>query len=150
LRWLLRQQSWNPFSPEAVEFVELNFDFHPRAVKAWLEQVGFRVERLRSVSHFRWGPLKRLIPLEVLVALDAALQPTGQWWQLSPSVFVLSRATGQPVEPQAGTFWRCPHCLSLDISEEADGLRCQRCGRLWGKRGGVFDFKTPLEGDSSG
>src|SRR6185436_7909443 len=32
LRWLLRRQAWNPFAPEPVEFIELNFDFHPRTM----------------------------------------------------------------------------------------------------------------------
>ena len=31
-RWLLRRQSWNPFERTPIEFVEMNFDFHP----AWV------------------------------------------------------------------------------------------------------------------
>jgi len=37
LRFVLRRQTWSPFSPEPVEFTELNFDFHPKAVRAWLK-----------------------------------------------------------------------------------------------------------------
>ena len=33
LRWLLRRQDWNPFDREPVEYVELNYDFHPAAVR---------------------------------------------------------------------------------------------------------------------
>ena len=33
-RYLLRRQAWDPFSREPVEFAELNFDFHPRAMPA--------------------------------------------------------------------------------------------------------------------
>jgi SAM-dependent methyltransferase len=92
-RWALRRQDWSPFSAEPVEFAELNFDFHPVAVRRWLVAAGFSVDRQLTVSHFRLGALKRLVPLGVLVALDSVAQLTGGWWQLSPSVFIRSRAT---------------------------------------------------------
>ena len=41
LRYLLGQQKWSPFTREPVEFVKLNFDFHPQAVRAWLQGLGF-------------------------------------------------------------------------------------------------------------
>ena len=41
LRYLLGRQKWSPFTLEPVEFVELNFDFHPKAVQNWLKEVGF-------------------------------------------------------------------------------------------------------------
>lgn len=95
LRWGLRRQDWSPFSAEAVEFAELNFDFHPLAVARWLRQAGFTVERQLTVSHFRLGALKRLVPLGLLVWLDSVAQWTGGLWQLSPSVFVRARASKQ-------------------------------------------------------
>ncbi|MGA9533875.1 MAG: class I SAM-dependent methyltransferase [Anaerolineales bacterium] len=100
LRWMLRRQRWSPFSPEPIEFAELNFDFHPAAVRGWLAAAGFVVERQLTVSHFRLGILKRLLPLGLLVALDAAAQWTGDLWQLSPSVFLRARAS-QPESPAA-------------------------------------------------
>src|SRR3990172_1769918 len=55
LRWMLRRQSWSPFTREPVEFAALNFDFHPGAVFDWLAAAGFTVEAKRTVSHFRLG-----------------------------------------------------------------------------------------------
>jgi len=92
LRWLGRRQSWNPFDPEPVEFVELNFNFHPEAVRVWLQETGFVVERQLAVSNFRLPLVKSLIPPRALVAADSALQPIGRWIRLSPSVFVLAQA----------------------------------------------------------
>jgi SAM-dependent methyltransferase len=88
LRWLFRAQSWNPFDETPVEFAELNFDFHPRAVRAWLSAAGFRVDRQLAVSYLRLPIVKRIVPTALLVALDSLLQPTGRWVQFSPSVFV--------------------------------------------------------------
>jgi ubiquinone/menaquinone biosynthesis C-methylase UbiE len=40
LRYWLGKQDWNPFTLEPVEFVKLNFDFHPRAIRNWLGELG--------------------------------------------------------------------------------------------------------------
>src|SRR5215216_5614779 len=44
-RYLLGRQKWSPFTLESVEFVKLNFDFHPRAVRNWLKDLGFKIEK---------------------------------------------------------------------------------------------------------
>jgi len=96
LRWAIRRQGWSPFTADPVEFAALNFDFHPIAVVDWLKRAGFDVERQLTVSHFRLGLLKRLLPVRLLVWLDAAAQWTGALWQLSPSVFVRARVRQDP------------------------------------------------------
>ncbi len=97
MRYWLRRQSWDPFSLEPVEFAELNFDFHPRAIRRWLADAGFRLEKTRTVSHFRTGFLKKHLPLKSLVWMDSILQPTGNLFQLSPSVFTRSKTLSGPV-----------------------------------------------------
>lgn len=94
LRYLARRQPWNPFSPEPVEFARLNFDFHPVQMEAWLQEAGFVVEARRAVSYFRWEPLKRRVPLNLLLRLETLAQATGRWlWALyAPSVFLRLRA----------------------------------------------------------
>jgi ubiquinone/menaquinone biosynthesis C-methylase UbiE len=141
-RWLLRRQSWNPFDPRPVEFVELNFDFHPRWVRRQMALAGFRVEAARTVSHFRIPLLKRWVPSRWLAALDKMVQPTGRWWQLTPSVFVRARVQKPPAGPLAG-FFCCPVCRSDLLSRNAV-LICSGCGRHWRTDGGIYDFKNPL------
>ena len=97
LRWFGRRQDWNPFNLEPVEFVELNYNFHPGAVRDWLGRAGFAIKRQLAVSHFRLPLVKSLIPTRALVAADSALQPTGAWIQYSPSVFVLAEV--RPPQP---------------------------------------------------
>ncbi len=96
LRWLLRRQGWNPFDRASIEFAPLNYNFHPAAVRAWLGEAGFGVRRLLTVSHFRLGWLKRLLPIGILVAADSLLQWSGRWIQWTPSVFVKSIADRDP------------------------------------------------------
>ena len=144
LRYLLRRQSWSPFSPEPVEFVELNFDFHPRSVRSLLEQNQFSIQRQLTVSHFRIPFLKKIIPLNWLVALDAAAQLTGNWWQLTPSVFVRAQAQGGLLASEAMSMFCCPECGSSPLSEGQLALTCNQCLRKWEIRDGIYDFRHPL------
>ncbi|MDX1437278.1 MAG: class I SAM-dependent methyltransferase [Anaerolineales bacterium] len=145
-RYLLRRQAWDPFSREPVEFAELNFDFHPRAMRGWLEQAGFSIQEQLTVSHFRMALLKRLLPTSILVSMDSAIQRTGNLWQLTPSVFVRATAdkSGSPAQP--GRFFACPECNSdlpgdpRDRIHEAD-ITCASCGHLWEVREGIYIFK---------
>ncbi len=95
LRYWLGRQTWNPFTLQPVEFARLNFDFHPMAIRGWLSRLGFRIDKTLTVSHFRAGVVKRLIPVGLLVWLDSVLQWTGALWQLTPSVFTRARTQGR-------------------------------------------------------
>ena len=142
LRYALRRQPWNPVTPEPVEFAPLNFDFHPATVRTWLKLSGFAVERQLTVSHFRIGWLKRHLPLKLLVAMDSLAQFTGDAWQLSPSVFVRSRAVGAAA-PQAalqGAFFRCPACAA-ELADTPPLLTCSACGKTYPVEDGIYDFR---------
>jgi ubiquinone/menaquinone biosynthesis C-methylase UbiE len=144
-RYLLRRQDWSPFDRQPVEFARLNFDFHPQAVRHWLTDQNFSIERQLTVSHYRMALLKRLLPLKVLVAADAAAQLSGNWWQLTPSVFVRARASGQtppPAEPAA--LFSCPECGHAPLEEQPGALACPACQLRWEFRDGIYDFRAPL------
>jgi ubiquinone/menaquinone biosynthesis C-methylase UbiE/predicted RNA-binding Zn-ribbon protein involved in translation (DUF1610 family) len=149
LRYWMGRQPWNPFSPESVEFAPLNYDFHPRQIQAWCEQLGFHVERKLTVSHFRASVLKRIVPVGLLTAMDALLQPTGGLWQLTPSVFYRLRGGNDDVSSTGGEvaeqqFFRCPQCGNAKLTAQGESLVCENCGRRWGTGGGIYDFRTPL------
>ncbi len=147
LRYLLGRQKWSPFTLEPVEFVKLNFDFHPTAVRTWLQELGFRIEKILTVSHFRLGLLKRLVPTGILVALDGLVQWTGLLWQLTPSVFVRASLGGERSKtvPEVVTLWfKCPGCESWPLEKYDDYLQCSSCASRWAVRDGIYDFKEPL------
>ncbi len=149
LRWCLRRQDWSPFEHTPVEFVELNFDFHPAWMRQQLAAAGFTVQNTRTVSHYRLNLLKRTVPTAWLIRLDGLAQLTGNWWQLTPSLFVQAQAQKILNQPVSG-FFRCPACGSSLLSSpasptEADAvLLCQRCRRGWPYQNGIYDFKTPI------
>jgi ubiquinone/menaquinone biosynthesis C-methylase UbiE len=141
LRYLTRKQSWSPFSLESVEFEKLNFDFHPKAVRGWLKQTGFSLQKQLAVSYLRLGVLKRNLPINWLTRLERILQPTGSWWQLSPSIFTRNQAVGDTPKAQAGMFFKCPVCYSENIEPHGAKLICKACSREWPIRDGIFDFR---------
>jgi ubiquinone/menaquinone biosynthesis C-methylase UbiE len=148
LRYLLGRQTWSPFTHEPVEFVKLNFDFHPRAVRNWLENLGFNIERTLTLSHFRVGFLKRIVPTSILVFLDSLAQWTGAWWQLSPSVFVKAKSMGQvanlPKQESILSYFKCPDCDQSPLIDQTDSLQCSACGKKWGVKDGIYDFRDPI------
>lgn len=158
LRYWLGKQDWSPFTLEPVEFVKLNFDFHPKAVKGWLIELGFSIEKTLAVSHFRLGILKRLFPAKFLAALDGIFQPTGELFQLTPSVFIKSRRDnprgypprGESVAERAGAspapttvmdLFKCPDCGGEKMEDAKEHLRCVHCSAKWNIQNGIYDFR---------
>lgn len=150
LRYLLGRQKWSPFTLEPVEFVKLNFDFHPKAIRNWLEKLGFRMEKTLTLSHFRVGLLKRLVPTSILVFLDSLFQGTGTWWQLSPSVFVKAVSQGPRSVPLPSldnivACFKCPDCGDSPLIDKTEFLECSGCGKRWAVKDGIYDFREPTK-----
>jgi len=144
VRHALGRQDWDPFDQEPVEFVALNFDFHPDYMERCLHEAGFETERRLAVSYLRLALLKQRVPVGLLVALDRLLQPSGKWGAYSPSVFTLNRAEGDtPPAALDGPLFKCLTCGG-PLRREDDTLVCARgCGR-WAIRDGLYDFKEAL------
>ena len=144
-RYALRKQTWSPFNREPIEFVELNFDFHPKWIREQLAAANFSLQQMLSVSHFRIGSLKKAVPVDILVKADSAIQWTGKYWQLSPSVFTLSEGPRHGKVAQADMFFACPRCKQ-PIFEQDSELPCKPCSVIWGLVDGVYNFKEPIKG----
>ncbi|NWF64519.1 MAG: methyltransferase domain-containing protein [Chloroflexi bacterium] len=148
LRYWLRKQSWSPFTREPVEFVKLNFDFHPQAIRQWLNELGFSLGKTLTVSHFRLGLLKRLIPANILAGLDGFFQPTGALFQLTPSVFVKATLPGAATVKVPGTiieYFKCTECGSETLQEKSDRVACPACGSAWLVKDGIYDFREKIK-----
>jgi ubiquinone/menaquinone biosynthesis C-methylase UbiE len=149
LRYLLGKQTWSPFTLEPVEFVELNFDFHPKAVFNWLKELGFSIEKVLSLSHFRVGFLKRIVPTGILVFFDSIFQWTGAFWQVTPSVFVKAVGGNQSAgnmnrELSVLEFFKCPDCSHSPLTDKKEYLECSSCKKKWEFKDGIYDFREPM------
>jgi ubiquinone/menaquinone biosynthesis C-methylase UbiE len=149
LRYWLGKQDWNPFMLEPIEFVKLNFDFHPKAIRGWLRGLGFSIEKTLTVSHFRLGLLKRLVPAKFLAALDGLFQPTGALWQFTPSVFVKAKAGGENQQREiplhVPDLFKCPECGEGNLQDKNDHLLCPSCSARWAVKEGIYDFREKMK-----
>jgi SAM-dependent methyltransferase len=142
-RYALRRQRWSPYDRAPIEFVELNFDFHPDWMKTQLRRAGFSIRSIRAVSTFRLGVLKRLLGAKRLAAIDGALQRPLAALALSPSMFVLGVAPSPfQGEGRGEGLFACPTCrLPLPAQPVDDELGCAN-GHRWPARDGLFDFRA--------
>ena len=151
VRYWFGRQEWNPFTLEPVEFAKLNFNFHPKAIRFWLGELGFTIEKTLTVSHFRLGLLKRIIPARILAALDGFFQPTGIIWQFTPSVFVKAKVEEKNAEKMNKIpihtieLFKCPECENDKLEEKNDYLYCSNCKSQWAVRDGIYDFREQMK-----
>jgi ubiquinone/menaquinone biosynthesis C-methylase UbiE len=150
-RHLARRQQWSPYALDPVEFVALNFDFHPAWMLERIRQAGFDVQDRLSASYLRAGFIKRTLPLKTMVRIDSALQRTASVALLSPSVFLkLSAAsTGAQALPEAASLaageaiFRSPRSGEA-LRRDGESLVCDADGTRWRATANFYDFKEPM------
>jgi SAM-dependent methyltransferase len=152
-RWLLGKQSWSPFATEPVEFVALNFDFHPTWMREQIATTALEIQQQLAVSHFRLPFLKNRIVAQKLAQWDQLLFGFGGVFPISPSVFLkaLSRqerrrsAVGNDQASVAGLF-RCPGCAAESFTLVTPAqVVCGNCQAVFANVAGIWDFKEPVK-----
>jgi ubiquinone/menaquinone biosynthesis C-methylase UbiE len=147
LRHTMGRNGWSPHTQEPVEFVELNFNFHPEYMQEQVKQVGFEIHQAVPVSWFRVGLLKRSVPTSILSGLDSIVQKSG--WKISPSVFLDLELTGQTDsqldigQDNPLNIFKCPRS-NTSVHHE-DDMVVSETGVKWGVYEGVYDFRNPLD-----
>ncbi|MEA4813155.1 MAG: class I SAM-dependent methyltransferase [Anaerolineaceae bacterium] len=147
-RYVLGKQKWNPFSLEPVEFVKLNYNFHPWYVWSELKAAGFHIDDHLAVSRFRSDWFKKHIPHETLVKMDSATQCIGRWSNYTPSVFARLIPKGSSPVPSDGLFFSCPAC-GRTMPESRASVVCPSCDHIWEYKDGIYDFRLNPPSSSS-
>lgn len=152
MRWAARKQNWSPIAREPLEFVELNFDFHPSWMEDRFTDAGLQVQRRYGVSHFRLGALKQRIPAAVLAQADSLLFGVGGQVAVAPSIFVQATTMGHQQRAAVPTaaesvadLFRCPECTRNGLARiDVDQVQCPQCGARYARVQQVWDFKDTL------
>jgi ubiquinone/menaquinone biosynthesis C-methylase UbiE len=141
LRFAAGKQKWNPFNREAVEFVELNFDFHPASIKTILRECGFEVKGQLSVSYLRADFFKKRFSQKALTGLETFLQAAASWTAYSPSLFLRTVVQDEGTFIHTDTPFRCPACDHFPLIDTPPELTCSACGRVYPVINGIYDFR---------
>lgn len=152
LRWLIGKQEWSPFDPEPLEFIDLNFDFHPLWMQQQIATSSLKIKRQLAVSHFRLPLLKNLVDAKRLARVDEKLFQIGGNSPVSPSVFLQVMSDGNRErsvnvidESSITSIFRCPTCRSEAFDYRSDSqLVCGVCHRVFANKEGVWDFKEAV------
>lgn len=92
LRSVFGKSQMKPLSKETAKRGEgLYFNFHPAYIREEVEKAGFKIEDKLSVSNFRAGILKKIIPLKVLLFFENILQRFLSKITFGPSIFLKLR-----------------------------------------------------------
>ena len=151
-RWALHRQEWSPLDRNPVEFVKLNFDFHPDWMAAQVTDAGLATRQRLGVSHFRMATLKKRVSAQRLAALDRKLFAPGGTFPLAPSVFMQvgvsagNERSGAATAPDniAGIL-RCARCGSEPLQRVSDDrVACMACDAVYAKQHGVWDMKAAI------
>ncbi len=144
LRYALTHRGANPSNLEPYEFVKLNFDFHPRYIENQLRRVNLVTQDKRAVSMFRIAALKRIVPANLLAAIDGNLQSPVSNLDLSPSIFLRTQSCKPGAPALNPALWRCPACHSIALSQAVDALVCQSCGKSYPIVDNIIDFRSQM------
>jgi len=142
LRYAVGRQEWSPYTLEPLEFVELNYDFHPQYIAQELEKAEFALQERIPVSFFRLGIFKRAIPGAMLASLDRVAQGTG--WMVAPSIFTknISLTGDDHTDTPFHDIFACPETGGA-LRREGDFMINEH-GLRWEVREGIYDFKDPV------
>ena len=152
-RWSLRRQEWSPLDREPVEFVKLNFDFHPDWMAEQFKQAGLVTRQRLAVSHFRLPALKRRIGAERLAAIDRWLFAPGGTYPLAPSVFLKvgvdeasTRSGASTASDDVAGILRCSRCGTEPLQRVGDDrVACGACNAIFARHLGVWDMKEIVD-----
>lgn len=156
LRWLARRQSWSPFDREPLEFVALNFDFHPAWMDAQFAAAGLHKQAQLAVSHFRLGAIKSRMNAHSLARWDSRLFAPAGRFPVSPSVFVRVATHSGPLVQQApieargdggatqvAGLFRCVACAHEPLVQHAETeVGCPVCHARYYRHNQIWDFKA--------
>lgn len=153
LRWWTGKQSWSPFEQEPIEFVALNFDFHPVWMEKQISAASLEIVEQFAVSHFRLASLKKRVPSHRLAQWDQALFRLGGNFPIAPSVFLKaelseprSRATVERDVASIAGLFRCPQCLAENFTlVTPTEIVCGDCHTRFGNQDRIWDFKEPIQ-----
>ena len=90
-RWATRRSKENPFSKKPSNYTEISaggfYNYHPKYVEEMFQKIGFKRERVLSVSNFRSKGLKKVFGTQALVKMENGAQKVLAPIRFAPSIY---------------------------------------------------------------
>jgi ubiquinone/menaquinone biosynthesis C-methylase UbiE len=99
VRFVTRRSKVNPFDKKVANYKDISkdgfYNYHPKYVEEIFEKVGFKTEKVLSVSNFRSKRLKKLFGTEKLVRMENGAQQILAPIRFAPSIYYKLRKPEQ-------------------------------------------------------
>lgn len=90
-RFLVGKSSVNPFDRKVANYKEISkdgfYNYHPKYVEDIFDRIGFKRERVLSVSNFRNKTLKKVFGTDRLIKMEDSAQKTLAPVRFAPSIY---------------------------------------------------------------
>ena len=90
-RFLVGKSSVNPFDKKVANYKEISkdgfYNYHPKYVEDIFDRIGFKCERVLSVSNFRNKTLKKVFGTDRLIKMEDSAQKTLAPVRFAPSIY---------------------------------------------------------------
>lgn len=91
VRFITRRSKVNPFDKKVANYKEISkdgfYNYHPKYVEEIFNKIGFKTERVLSVSNFRSKGLKKVLKTNNLVKMENAAQSLLAPIRFAPSIY---------------------------------------------------------------
>lgn len=91
VRFITRRSKVNPFDKKVANYKEISkdgfYNYHPKYVEEIFNKIGFKIERVLSVSNFRSKGLKKVLKTNNLVKMENAAQSVLAPIRFAPSIY---------------------------------------------------------------
>ncbi len=91
VRYITRRSKVNPFDRTVANYKDISkdgfYNYHPKYVEEIFDKVGFKVEKVLSVSNFRNGTLKKTFGTDRLVKMEDKAQKILAPMRFAPSIY---------------------------------------------------------------
>lgn len=142
-RFLLGKQNQKPFDKTSFQSSELTYVFHPAFIEDCLDRTGFEIIKQVGLGNLGLESLLRLVkkPAE----LESVIQGFAGYLKLSPLMLILSQSSKEDSRRVSVTsledILKCPKCQRDILQKESDSFVCVKCGKIFKKEDGIYDFR---------
>jgi ubiquinone/menaquinone biosynthesis C-methylase UbiE len=145
LRHLFKKGKVNPFNLEPEKQGELFYNFHPSYMESVVQEGGFNILKILSVSNLRHKIFKKILGLKLMLLKENFLQTFFARIKFGPSIFMLlQKNENDYTENKINNIedvLACPNCKSTNLHFSEKIIECKSCKKKYPIIDGIYDLR---------
>lgn len=136
------QQEYRDTSQGSKGKNQVFLNYHPKHIFSITNLIGFKIDKVLSVSNLRSPMIKRILPFKLMIAIEKMSQKPLSVARFGPSIYLLLQKQGgeERYATSIDDLFVCPECKgSLDKANNA--FSCATCKITYPIIEGIYDFR---------